>query len=64
MMKNEDCVFLAGGMGHTVMSFDRDKLSNIATDMYHIELDRYIFAIDYYENKMLEKNERDRKARG
>lgn len=61
--KNDNCVLLAGGMSHSVMGLDRDKLNNIAK-LYNIDLGRYLFAVDYYENKMLEKNERERKARG
>lgn len=62
MTKNDNSVFIAGGMGHAVIGIDRDKLNNIAK-IYNIDLGRYMFAVDYYEEKMLEKNERERKAR-
>ena len=56
------CLCLAGGMSHHVIGLDIDKLTRIA-EKQNINLGRYMFAVELYESKMLDKQELDNKQR-
>ena len=55
---------LAGGMGHYITGLDINKIGEMATSYYNIDMSKYIYFFEYYENAMLEKLERERKQRG
>jgi len=55
---NDRCTINAGGMQHYIMCLDKEKLTNIAKT-YNIDLGKYMFALRVYENKILQKQNRE-----
>lgn len=59
---NQNMVTAVSGMDYFITGVDRHKLTELAKG-YHIEIFRYMFAVDMFENKLLERQERRRNAK-
>ena len=53
--QNDHHVIVGGGMQHFILGLDKEKLGTIADKYYNIDLGRFMFFINMYQNKLLER---------
>ena len=58
LRNNDNHCTVAGGMQHYVTGLDKERLITIAKE-YGIELSRYMFLVEHYQNKLLLKQNRE-----